>query len=42
MVMMSSTPRSTPPPKSPALKRGAMALAMTIFESASVSVPSSP
>jgi ribonuclease PH len=42
MVMTSSTPRSTPPPKSPTLKRGAIALAMTIFERASVRVPSSP
>jgi hypothetical protein len=41
-VMMSSTPRETPPPKSPVLKRGAMALAMMTFDSASVSVPSSP
>ena len=41
-VMMSSTPRWTPPAKSPALKRGVIALAMITLESASVSVPSSP
>ena len=42
VVMMSSTPRVTPPLKSPALKRGAMALAMIRLEIASVSVPSRP
>ena len=41
-VMMSSTPRVTPPSKSPALKRGAMALAMMMLDTASVSVPSRP
>ena len=41
-VMMSSTPRWMPPPKSPVLKRGVMAFAMMIFDSASVSVPSRP
>ena len=42
VVMMSSTPRVTPPLKSPALKRGAMAFAMMMLEMASVSVPSRP
>ena len=42
VVMMSSTPRVTPPLKSPALKRGAIALTMMSLEIASVSVPSSP
>ena len=42
VVMMSSTPRVTPPLKSPALKRGAMALRMIRPETASVSVPSLP
>ena len=41
-VTMSSTARVTPPSKSPALKRGAAALAMMIAEVASVSVPSRP
>ena len=41
-VMTSSTPRVTPPLKSPDLKRGATALMMMIFDVASVSVPSSP
>ena len=41
-VMMSSTPRATPPLKSPALNRGAIALEMMMLEIASVSVPSSP
>ncbi len=41
-VMMSSTPRVTPPLKSPALNRGAMALAMMTLDTASVSVPSRP
>src|SRR5271166_6269429 len=41
-VMMSSTPRVTPPSKSPALKRGAIALRMMTLETASVSVPSRP
>src|SRR5262245_51982891 len=41
-VMMSSTPRVMPSPKSPALKRGAIALVMITFDSASVRVPSSP
>ena len=40
--MMSSTPRETPPSKSPALKRGATALRMMILEIASVSVPLEP
>ena len=31
-VMMSSTPRVIPPPKSPALKRGAIALVMMTFD----------
>ena len=41
-VMMSSTPRVTPPLKSPALNRGAIALEMMMLETASVSVPSRP
>jgi hypothetical protein len=41
-VMMSSTPREMPPPKSAVLKRGVMALVMMTLERASVSVPSSP
>src|SRR5258708_3129084 len=41
-VMMSSTPRVMPSPKSPALKRGVIALVMITFDSASVSVPSRP
>ena len=41
-VMMSSTPRVTPALKSPALKRGAMALRMMMLDTASVSVPSRP
>ena len=41
-VMMSSTPRVTPPLKSPALNRGAIALAMMMLDTASVSVPSRP
>ena len=41
-VTMSSTPRVTPPLKSPVLKRGAMALTMMTLDKASVSVPSSP
>src|SRR5208282_6930647 len=39
-VMMSSTPRVTPPLKSPALNPGAIALDMMMLETASVSVPS--
>src|SRR5277367_3467035 len=41
-VMMSSTPRVTPPLKSPALNLGAIALDMMMLETASVSVPSRP
>ena len=41
-VMMSSTPRVTPPLKSPALNLGAIALEMMMLETASVSVPSRP
>src|SRR5262245_42051165 len=41
-VMTSSTPREIPPLKSPALKRGVMALAMMTLDRASVSVFSSP
>src|SRR5262249_8893953 len=41
-LMIPSTPRSMPPEKSPALKRGMIALAMMTEDSASVSVPSRP
>src|SRR5471032_524947 len=41
-VMMSSTPRAMPPLKSAVLKRGVIAFVMITFDSASVSVPSSP
>ena len=41
-VTMSSTPRATPPLKSPALKRGVTALEMMTEDVASVSVPSRP
>ena len=41
-VMMSSTPRVTPPLKSPALNLGAIAFEMMMLETASVSVPSRP
>jgi hypothetical protein len=41
-LIMPSTPRSMPPEKSLALKRGTIALEMMTDESASVSVPSRP
>ena len=41
-LIMPSTPRSIPPEKSLALKRGTMALEMITDDSASVSVPSRP
>jgi hypothetical protein len=41
-VTMSSTPRTTPSVKSPRWNHGTIALVMMTFDSASVSVPSSP
>src|SRR5579884_940734 len=41
-LIMPSTPRLMPPEKSPALKRGTMALEMMTDDRASVSVPSRP
>jgi hypothetical protein len=41
-LVIPSTPRWMPPEKSPALKRGTMALEMITDDSASVSVPSRP
>ena len=40
--MIASTPRSIPPSKSPALKRGATAARMITLDTASVKTPSSP